>query len=502
MTHELRRFVSESAVYGLVSAAPAVSALVLVPVYTREFGPSDYGVVGMLAAFSTFVSILVVLSLDSAAQRWYHLNSGEGERRATFATWLWCQLTAAGLLCVAVLVFANPLAGAIMGAEKYGALLRVSVASLPLAALPTILTNWLRFQRRPWAAAAIAITTALATLSATICYLGWARSGLFSVPLGQVTGNGVGALLAVSILRRWLDPRRVNLAQLRVMLRYALPLVPATVSIWVVNLFDRYVVEAFAGPAQVGYYQVATQMAAAVGLAVTAFQLAWGPFAFARAGHGGARETYAHIMLAFTGITTVASAVLGSFAPELVRIIATPRYVSGAQAVPWLSFSFVGVGLLSVGAIGPSLVGRTGVIATATLVGAALTVGLDFALIPRWGSLGAAIATCVSWLAVPFYLFYRGEKIYRVGYPFRPAIFVVSLGLASAVSAERLSVDSTTGEVAIKCLLLCVDALAVWMTLRNFARRQRLDSTKRSADVLLPESIARPRAVGYGATDA
>src|SRR4051794_9525426 len=78
----LRRLASESAAYGLVPASSALTTLVLVPVTTRTFAPGDYGVLALLSAMTTLLSIVVVLSLDAAAQRFYLLSNDPSDQRS------------------------------------------------------------------------------------------------------------------------------------------------------------------------------------------------------------------------------------------------------------------------------------------------------------------------------------------------------------------------------------------------------------------------------------
>ena len=363
MNAQLSRLVKESAAYGLVPASSALASLVLVPVTTREFRPAEYGALGLLFALTTLLSVVVVLSLDSAAQRQFHLDLTEASRRTTFASWLWCQLGLA-VCCAAVLALAaGPLAAALFGTAGRADLLRVGLAAVPLGALGTVATNWLRFQRRPWAAVTFALVTAAVTLGSTLVYLEVAGWGLVSLPLGQVTGGAAGTLLTVAMLGRWLDPRQVDLGRLRVMLGFGLPLVPATMAVWVVNLLDRSVLQGFDGARQVGLYQAANQLAARgrdrddrlpAGLGTVRL------LARVRAGRPpGLRQGDDRLHRR----RCARLRRRGTLAPELLSAATTSAYVAAAPAVPWLAFSFVAVGLMYVAAIGPSIVGRTGLIA-------------------------------------------------------------------------------------------------------------------------------------------
>lgn len=490
MNAQLSRLVKESAAYGLVPASSALASLVLVPVTTREFRPAEYGALGLLFALTTLLSVVVVLSLDSAAQRQFHLDLTEASRRTTFASWLWCQLGLAVVLCGGLALAAGPLAAALFGTAGRADLLRVGLAAVPLGALGTVATNWLRFQRRPWAAVTFALVTAAVTLGSTLVYLEVAGWGLVSLPLGQVTGGAAGTLLTVAMLGRWLDPRQVDLGRLRVMLGFGLPLVPATMAVWVVNLLDRSVLQGFDGARQVGLYQAANQLSAVVGIGATAFQLAWGPFAFSHASEPGARRAYARVMIGFTVAGATACAVVGSLAPELLSAATTSAYVAAAPAVPWLAFSFVAVGLMYVAAIGPSLVGRTGLIAWATLAGAAVTVVLDVLLIPAYGSTGAGIATFLAWSTVPVLLFHRAHRHYPVPHAFRAAAVLVVVDLAASVTTQRISEHGAAGVLLKLAVLTLVCGPAGWWALRRPAAELPAGSADATATVTAVTGIS------------
>ena len=63
----------------------------------------------------------------------------------------------------------------------------------------------------------------------------------------------------------------------RHMLAFSLPLVPASVASWTLNLSDRYLIAAFHGPAAVGTYSAGYTVGLAINaLAISPFTLAWG----------------------------------------------------------------------------------------------------------------------------------------------------------------------------------------------------------------------------------
>ena len=62
--------------------------------------------------------------------------------------------------------------------------------------------------------------------------------------------------------------------------RFGLPLVPAALALWVINLIDRLFINAYKGQAEVGIYSLAVRIASVIVFLMTAFQLAWPAFAY------------------------------------------------------------------------------------------------------------------------------------------------------------------------------------------------------------------------------
>ena len=62
--------------------------------------------------------------------------------------------------------------------------------------------------------------------------------------------------------------------------RFGLPLVPAALALWVINLIDRLFINGFKGQAEVGIYSLAVRIASVIVFLMTAFQLAWPAFAY------------------------------------------------------------------------------------------------------------------------------------------------------------------------------------------------------------------------------
>jgi O-antigen/teichoic acid export membrane protein len=299
-----------------------------------------------------------------------------------------------------------------------------------------------------------ALGTSVVQIVLSIVLVVWLRQGVEGVYLAQLLTYLGATVVAGWMLRDWIAPRHLDAGRLTDMLRYAGPLIPAGLAFWVISGADRYVLRAFATTADVGLYSIAASIASVVALLTVAFQQAWGPFAMSIHAAPGARETYARVFLAYALVGSGLAAGAALFAPEAIRLLATPRYAGAAVAVGPLAFSVVVAGLTTIASIGPSLAKRTGPTALAFMFAAIAQVLLNPFLTVRLGMVGCAVATLIAQAVAPAYLFVRSQRVYPIPYRFASGALVLVGGVSLALAAPWIHVGGFVTTVLVKLALL------------------------------------------------
>ncbi len=119
---------------------------------------------------------------------------------------------------------------------------------------------------------------------------------------------------------------RVRFGDLRAMLRFGLPTVPADASVYALQVVDRFYLFRGYSHAAAGDYAVALQLATVVFVAVRGFQYAWPPLAYSIDCDAEASRLYALVTTYYvlaTGAVVVAVALLARW---IVRLLAAPQY--------------------------------------------------------------------------------------------------------------------------------------------------------------------------------
>jgi len=454
MLKHLWQLAKESLVYGLAEIAARFITVFLVPIYTRIFTPADYGVLSLVTTTMYLVAIFVVLGLDSAAHRWFWDSEDSNERKSTLASWTWCQFVVASLFALLIFEASGWLSHTIVGDNSAAIYFRISAFTVPLGVLNLVMTGWLRMHRRPLATSIFTLTTALINILSTVIFVIIFREGIKGVFKAQVISMSAGTVIAALVLRDWINPLRLQWERVRGMLRYSLPLVPGGLAVWVLSASDRYFVKFYTNTSEVGLYAIGGSLAAVVALGTQAFQTAWGPFALSIHKEQDAKQVYANALLAYSAICCFVSTAVGLFAPEAISLVATKKYLGASTVVGLLSVSYVVVGLRWIASIGPAIVKDSKPMAIAALMGAALNIAFNFALVPSMGKLGSAIATLVSQVLVSGYMFYRAQQLYRIPFRFAPTVAMFALSLIVLGTASLLHPQSVFMAITAKTALL------------------------------------------------
>jgi O-antigen/teichoic acid export membrane protein len=452
----IKKLLSETLIYGLSGVSSGLLTILFVPIYTRIFSPEDYGVMGLVTTTMALLSILIVLSLDNSAHRWYWDTEDINDQKTTLASWTWCQIVVSLIFAGLIFILSPWIGSALVKRDDAGLYLRLAAMTLPLGVLNMVVANWLRMQRRPWTTVAFSVGNGLFNFLLTIILVVFFHQGLKGVYVAQVGTVATGSVVAAVLLRDWVSLQRFQWRRLLAMLKYGLPMIPAGLAYWIVNLSGRYFVQGYSSIAEVGLYQVGSTIAAMVALVTGAFQLAWGPFAMSIHKQPYAKKVYANVLLAYLWTTCLISTAISLFAPEILSFFTTESYHDASGVVSLLSFNYVVVGLGYIASIGPTIAKTTKPYGVALVAAGGLTIMLNLILVPRFGKEGSAAATLIAQSIVPVYVFSRSQNLYPIPFRFGAALGIFVFAFLLASLGGRFSVTNHVLAIGIKILLISI----------------------------------------------
>jgi O-antigen/teichoic acid export membrane protein len=222
---------------------------------------------------------------------------------------------------------------------------------------------------------------------------------------------------------------------LREALAFGLPRLPHGMGHQVMAGADRYILSKFATLADVGVYSIGASLGLALKLFLSAFEYAWAPFYFGAMKEPQAGRLFALVTTYGIAVLALLTAGVSAIAGDLVRLMTVPAFYDAARVVPFIALgvAFEGVYLLT--SIGLNITKRTVYYPIATGAAAATSIAANLLLIPRFGAIGAAIATALAYAVLAGVAGFFAQRVYPREYELRRIALLVLTGLAAYVAA-------------------------------------------------------------------
>jgi O-antigen/teichoic acid export membrane protein len=462
----LKRLVSTGAAYQFGDILAKGLALLTLPLYTHHLNPKAYGAAESLLTAVILSSILLRVGVGEAFVRFYFDDEDKQRRtriaRTATATVAWTT-TFAALLAVA---FAGPLSKLIL---TFRDPLLLDCAVLGLWAFTNLEMAYAQLRVDARARTYIYASGANVTMTVafTISLVVFAHQGARGLLLGNFGASTMVVLGLWWTLRKRVS-LRVRTADLRAMLRFGLPTVPADASVYALQVADRFYLFRVFSQTAAGQYAVAIKLATVVFVAVRGFQYAWPPLAYSIESDEEASRLYSLVTTYYALATGVVVCAVTLLARWIVRLLADPRYFGAYKALPWLALGWALYGLYLVFV---AISGRARVTTRnlpAALAGLAINVALLLVLVPHDGAglgiAGAGIALCGAYAAMLIVMYALTRSLFKVGFEWARLAWLAAILAGVAVSGELLLPTHGMAGLAMRLAWLALVPAALLLT--------------------------------------
>lgn len=413
MLDRIRPLLKDTALYGAGDIAVRALAFLILPVVTRIFLPADYGILELTATAASILGAFLMLGISSGAQQMYFDHKDPEIQAEYISSGLWFLLAWSAVGTAVLLAAGRPLSAILYGAE-HPAYLRLALLALPCTLVIAYCKDVLRLQFAPGRFALVSVVAGFLGLglSLYLCLVhGYALRGYLT---GALVGAAVAATLAILFIRR--DLRlRFSRSRWREMFGLGIGLVPAGFAYLVFDVSDRFFLRAYASLTEVGLYSLAIRVSGLMQLPLLAFAQAWSPYAYKYRQESGHQEffrrAFLYVLVLFSGFALLLTAV----AEEIIRVMTPGAYHGAGAAVGPLALALVAQASTQVSMLGICFARKTWFLSLHAGITAAANLGLNFLLIPRYGAVGAAVATALSYFLLTGLFAWQGERCYPLG---------------------------------------------------------------------------------------
>lgn len=224
---------------------------------------------------------------------------------------------------------------------------------------------------------------------------------------GQLLGISIAGLVAIFLIfKEKLIVFKIDANYIKQILKFSIPLIPHAVGAFIINLSDRLIIKHFNGDEQVGLYAVGYQVGMLVSMMQNSFNQAWVPWFFKQLNKDDKTIKLKIVKLTYLYFIALVMVcfLLYLFAPIVFKYFINHRYEPAIIFIPYVALGYAFNGMYKMMVNYLFYIKKTGIIGITTFMIAIINIILNFILIPKIGTLGAAISTTISF-AIQFLLF-------------------------------------------------------------------------------------------------
>ena len=421
----------QTAIYGLATVLPRMLSFLLVRLYTGILPTAEYGEVSIVLSWMVFFNVILSYGMETAFFRFY---SAETDKENVIATSTISIFWSSILFLFGALIFRNTLASWAHVDVQY---ITFTIWILVLDALVIIPFSKLRANKRPMMYAIIKIGNVVVNLVLNLYFL-LVLPKIYADSPDSFLGNMyidnfeigyifVSNLLASLLTFVVLSPNYVSLKRnfdvvlWKKMMRYGLPILIAGIAFAVNEHFDKillgYWLPDNIAKSEVGAYSACYKLGLFMVLFATAFRLGIEPFFFSHSSNENAPQTYAMITKYFVIFGSLILLGVIVFADILkLLLLDNESYWEAMKVVPLIILANFFLGIYNNLSVWYKLTDKTIIGAYISIVGALLTLLLNYVLIPTFSYYGSAIATISAYGSMMLISYILGKKHYPIPY--------------------------------------------------------------------------------------
>jgi O-antigen/teichoic acid export membrane protein len=418
VTGTLRSVAKHSAVYTAADLMRKGIGFFMVPLYTHYLTPADYGLMEVLSLILDIVGMLIGIRILSAETRYYHLYEDYEEKREVYTT----TLVFAGCVSVvavgALFTCKSLLARLVLGSESYAPHIFIIILCFGIQNIYLVAENDLIVRKKSFFYSILSIGLMVCALSLNILLLSVFHLGVWAILWSMLITKTINLAVVPATLRG--DRIRFNAAKLKRMIRFGLPLVPASLAMFAMNYSDRFILQKYGSLTDVGIYSLGYKFGMMISVLIGApFQRAWSTHSFEIAKQADAASIYARVFTYFTSLLMMAALGISVFIEDAIGLIAPESYAGAAGVVPIIVLAYVFMGLANYVALGIMLSFRTQSMAYIQVPIAGLNIVLNIALIKLYGIMGASITALLTYGLMLVFTFWVSQRLYPIAYEYR-----------------------------------------------------------------------------------
>lgn len=459
----IKKLAGQTMWYGVSSIAARFINYLLTPYLTFKFTESQYGEMSIVYSFIPFMNVVFTYGMETAFFRF----ANHADKKKVYNTSSISLIISTVVLTVILISLQHPLS-ILLQVTAHPEYLSLSAAMIALDALCIIPFAKLRQDNRPVKFAVVKVGGIVINIISIYFFLSICPRIIANNPQHWISTYfdpnwAVGYVLLANVIQNTITLLLLSKEMLgfewkldptlwKEMLKYGLPLILAGFAGMINETFDRIMLgwwapvsSVDAAKAEVGIYSACYKLSILISLAVQAFRMGAEPFFFKQAQQENAPKIYARVMKFFVITLCFMFLLVVMYLDIWKQFIRNPKMWVGLKVVPILLLANMFLGIYYNLSVWYKLGNKTIAGAYITVIGAVITLLINWLFIPHFSYMACAWATFACYGSMMVISYIWGQKEYRIPYATKKLVaylvIVILLYFIHATSIHYYSIQ-------------------------------------------------------------
>lgn len=407
MANRNETLVKNTLLFAIGNFGSKLLQVILVPFYTRYMAEAEFGTTDLLQAVVSLLLPVCSMAIYEAVFRF--AMEKENDKTSILSAGFVINLAGMAVLCLC-----GGVLSAVMPIEYMWLVILNTVAN----SFRTLYSQYARAINRVQLFTIDNVLMTLLVLVLNIFFIAVLNLGITGYMMGYILANLLSCLFLMVKLG---GDRKIRFSAIRRttvkdMLRFSVPLVPNAVCWWLGSFTDRVMIVAMISSAANGLYAAAHKIPSLLSTVVSIFFQAWQISANEEFKKKDIAQFYSSIFEQISACIFLLASLLIGFSQLINSVFLGASYASAWQYMPPLILSMTFFSFAQfLGSI-YSANKKTTMAMVTNMTAVVINIILNYILIQRMGTIGAAVATATAYLVLWLVRVYDTGKIVPIRY--------------------------------------------------------------------------------------
>jgi O-antigen/teichoic acid export membrane protein len=416
MSSLFKTIAKHSAIYGIGDLLSKAVGFLLIPLYTNYLSSEQYGILELLGLISFIVSLFFGAGISQSITRFYYQFKDEPSRDHVVGNALACVWFIGTLALLLLCPISINISTLVFETGRYSSFLSLVFFSTVIQLSNEVGLTVLRVRERSGLFTVLNLARLIVTLILNIYFVAWAQIGVLGILFSTlVSSTLLCAVLLIYCVRT--VSGELNIAVLKEMLAYGMPLILGGIAMLSLHFADRFILQRYGTLSDVGIYALAYKFGMLPNFfIVTPFMRYWGVKQYDLGNQAETRSTISRVFTYFCLINSFVGLGIAVIVGDVIRLIADESFHPAASYAPLLVSAYLIAGSYHILSFGMLYSKKTRLVAIANGIAALSNIALNLLLIPSFGVLGACITTFISFSILVATTYFFSQTQFKIHY--------------------------------------------------------------------------------------